>query len=446
MNKKLFILVALFAFSCIRIEIEELPREPEEAAVVKGISEFEINGLKIIHKRVTANEVISVNLYIKGGSRNITAENAGIENLMLIVARRGGTVKFPKDTLNALLSSMGTTITSIVNFDFSTLSMRCVKPKFNKSWEIFCDIMTQPLFDENETAIYQEQLVNQLKQETDDPDSYVRLISNRLLFKDHPYYNKPEGTVESVSELTPDDLKSYHDENMVGAKLLMVVVGDISLKELKGKITKGLGNLKRGYYREVAVPEFPAVDAPELDIVQRDLPTNYIRGLFAVPNLANPDYPAMYVAISILRNRLFEEVRTKRNLSYAPYSGIAQYAANYGLIYVTAEHPNLTLTVMLDEINRLQTELIPKKEWRDNINVLLTRYYLELETNNAQANLLARYELVGGGWHKSQKIANLIRKVKSKDVMNVAQRYIKNIHIGVLGGPGEIDREIFLSK
>jgi len=446
MNKKLLILVALFAFSCIRIEIEELPRGPEEAAVVKGISEFEINGLKVIHKRVTVNEVISVNLYIKGGSRNITAENVGIENLMLTVARRGGTVRFPKDTLNALLSSMGTTITSSANFDYSTLSMRCIKSKFYQSWEIFCDIVTQPLFDENETAIYREQLVNQLKQETDNPDSYVRLISNRLLFKDHPYYNKPEGTVETVSELTSDDLKSYHSDNMVTSKLLMVVVGDISMNELKRKITIGLSSRERGSYTDEAMPEFPDVDEPELEIVQRDLPTNYVRGLFAVPNLANPDYPAMYVGISILRNRFFEEVRTKRNLSYAPYSGIAQYAANYGLIYVTAEHPNVTLTVMLDEINRLQTELIPKKELQDNINLLLTRYYLDIETNNAQANLLARYELVGGGWRNSQKLANLIRKVKSKDVMNVAQKYIKNIHIGVIGGPGEIDREIFLSK
>ena len=444
MNKKLLVVVALFAFSCITIE--ELPRTPEEELVVPGINEFEINGLKVIHKRVTANEVISVNLYIKGGSRNITAENAGIENLMLTVARRGGTEKFPKDTLNALLSSMGTTITSNVDFDYSTLSMRCVKPKFDQSWEIFCDIVTEPLFDENETAIYREQLVNQLKQETDNPDSYVRLISNRLLFKNHPYYNKPEGTVESVSKLTSDGLKSYHGKNMVTPKLLMVVIGDISLKELNRKISAGLGSLKRGYYRDVTVPEFPDVDAPELDIVQRDLPTNYIRGLFAVPNLSSSDYPPMYVAISILRNRLFEEVRTKRNLSYAPSSGIAQYAANYGLIYVTAEHPNVTLTVMLDEINRLQTELMPKKEWQDNINVLLTRYYLQLETNSAQANLLARYELVGGGWRNSHKIADLIHRVRPDDVMNVAQKYIKNIHIGVLGGPGEIDRQIFLSK
>lgn len=444
MNKKWLVLVALFALSCITIE--ELPQKVEEEAVVPGINEFEFNGLKVIHKRVTSNEVISVNLYIKGGSRNITAENAGIENLMLIVARKGGTVKFPKDTLNALLSSMGTTITSRVDFDYSTLSMRCIKPKFDQSWKIFCEVVTAPLFDENETAIYREQLVNQLRQETDNPDSYVRLISNRLLFKNHPYYNKPEGTAESVSKLTSDDLKSYHEKSMVTPKLLMVVVGDISMKELKRKIATGLGGLKRGYYRDVPVPEFPDVDKPELDIVQRDLPTNYIRGVFAVPNLSSPDYPAMYVATSILRSRLFEEVRTKRNLSYAPYSGIAQYAANYGLIYVTAEQPNVTLKVMLDEINRLQTELIPKKELRDNINVLLTRYYLQLETNSAQANLLARYELVGGGWRNSLKIADLIRRVTPEDVMSVAQKYIKNIHIGVLGGPGEINRQLFLSK
>jgi len=36
--------------------------------------------------------------------------------------------------------------------------------------------------------------------------------------------------------------------------------------------------------------------------------------------------------------------------------------------------------------------------------------------------------------------------VKPEDVMSATQKYIKNIHIGVLGGPGEIDRQLFLSK
>ena len=54
---------------------------------------------------------------------------------------------------------------------------------------------------------------------------------------------------------------------------------------------------------------------PELVVVERPLPTNYITGYFAAPTLTDPDYVAFRAATDILGDRLFEEVRTKRNMT-----------------------------------------------------------------------------------------------------------------------------------
>ncbi len=50
------------------------------------VSEFEVNGLKVLVKRREGSLTVAAGLFIKGGSRNITAENAGIEALMLDAA------------------------------------------------------------------------------------------------------------------------------------------------------------------------------------------------------------------------------------------------------------------------------------------------------------------------------------------------------------------------
>jgi hypothetical protein len=60
----------------------------------------------------------------------------------------------------------------------------------------------------------------------------------------------------------------------------------------------------------------------------------------------------------MLGERLFEEVRTKRNLSYAP--GIGCDATETGTtcaIYVTAVDLNATLPVMIDDPRRRRTVL-----------------------------------------------------------------------------------------
>ncbi len=44
------------------------------------------NGLKVIHRRVTGNEVVATRVYFRGGSRNINEKNAGIETLLWEVA------------------------------------------------------------------------------------------------------------------------------------------------------------------------------------------------------------------------------------------------------------------------------------------------------------------------------------------------------------------------
>ena len=46
-------------------------------------SEFEVAGVRVILRRNTANDVVAANLYLLGGTRQVTAADAGIEVLLL---------------------------------------------------------------------------------------------------------------------------------------------------------------------------------------------------------------------------------------------------------------------------------------------------------------------------------------------------------------------------
>jgi predicted Zn-dependent peptidase len=229
---------------------------------------------------------------------------------------------------------------------------------------------------------------------------------------------------------------------METSRLLLVVVGDLDPSELRTAINASFGKLPRGSYRPPVVPQL-SFDRSSVEVTERGLPTNYVQGLFAAPPLTSPDIYPMRVASSILRDRIFEEVRVRRNLSYAPSAFLGSQAANIGGIYVTAVDANQAVRVMLDEITRLQREPIRPEDIDGVVAQFLTTYYMGQETNAAQAGELAQYELIGGGWRNSITFIERVKAVTPASVQAVAQKYMKNMRFVVLGDPKRIDSSVF---
>ena len=196
------------------------------------VTEFEVNGLKVLVKRREGSLTVSAGLFIKGGSRNITAENAGIESLMLEAASEAST-SFPRARVRDELSRMGTVLSSSVNYDYSVLSLRCTRPHFDRSWQIFTDVALHPSFAKEDVALIQERMVAALRDDTDDPDTYLQRLQERVAYASHPYLNPVQGTAETVGRLTPEELRAYHRKTFETSRLLLVVVGDLDAAKVR---------------------------------------------------------------------------------------------------------------------------------------------------------------------------------------------------------------------
>ena len=425
------------------------PREPNTLQNVKSlvarqaalVTEFEVNGLKVLVKRREGSLTVAAGLFIKGGSRNITADNAGIEALMLDAATEASE-SFPRARMRDEQSRMGTVISSSANYDYSVLALRCTRPNFDRSWQMFTDVVLRPTFARDNVALVQERLIVSLRDDTDDPDTYLQRLQERVAYARHPYLNRVEGTAESVSKLTAEDLRQYHRKVLETSKLLLVIVGDLDVDKVRTLITTSFGKLPRGAYKSEPVPQL-AFDKSSVEITPRSLKTNYIQGLFTAPAPNSPDIYPMRIASSLLRDRVFQEVRAKRNLSYAPDAFLRNQGANIGGIYVTAVDANQSVQLMLDEMTRLQKEPVSNDDIQSVVAQYLTSYYIGQETNAAQAGELAQYELIGGGWKNSVDFIEKLNAVTPADIQRVSQKYMRNIRFVVLGDPKSIDTKIF---
>jgi zinc protease len=414
------------------------------AAAAALVTEFDVNGLKVLVKKRVGSQTVAGGLFIRGGSRNITAENAGVESLMLDVATEAS-LNYPREKMRSELASTGTVLGSSENYDYSVLSFTATRPNFDGAWSVFTDVALHPAFTKEDFDLVKARKLSALSDDADDPDTYLQRLQERVAYAGHPYLNRPEGTVEAVSRLNLEDIRKYHQQMMQTSRLLLVIVGDLDANALREKIAQTFGKLPRGDYHADPIPQL-SFTAPTVEVTQRGLPTNYIQGLFTAPNLTATDIYPMEVASSILRDRVFEEVRVKRNLSYAPNAFLNEQGANVGGIYVTAVDANQAVRVMLDEIRRLQTQPIDQTDITGVVSQYLTSYYLGQETNAAQAANLAEYEILGGGWKNSFDTIAHLRSVTPADVQRVSQKYMRNLRFVVLGDPKRVDKAVFTSQ
>ena len=440
-SKRLIGFLLLF-ISSVTVVAAQSSGAPAASAQTSNVSEFDVNGLKVILKRRASAPTISAGLFLRGGVRNFTDKTAGIENLMLNSAIEAGQT-FPRQAVRRELARTGANITASAGSDFSLVQVASSRESFNEMWKVFVDVTMKPLFDPADVSRVRDQMVTGLREQETVPDSALVALENKVITVGHPYALDPSGTIATLGSLTPALLREHHKKVMETSRLLLVVVGDIDAAELRTKVESSFGTLPKGSYQESPLPALD-FSKPTLEVVSRQLPTNYVKGDFAAPSLSSPDYYAMRMAMAVLGSRIFQEVRVRRQLSYAPNADIGNMSANSAFIYVTAVDANQSVDVMLKEIQRLKTESVTDDELTGSAGEFLTNYYLKLQTNSAQAVDLARYELIGGGWRNSFEFLNRINQVRPEDIRTAANKYMKNLRFVVIGDPAAINRTLFV--
>lgn len=408
------------------------------------VTEFEVNGLKVLVKRRPASPTVAAALFIRGGARNIDEKNAGIEDLMLKTAIEAGK-QFPRQAVRREISRTGSGIGASAGPDFSIVSMGASRPNFDRVWNVFADVMLNPTFADDDIERNRRVTLSALREKDVSPEAALDSEIERVVYAGHPYANDTTGTPATINNLKAADLIAYHKKMMETSRLLLVFVGDLDANELKTRIAASFGKLPRGNYKEQPFPQL-IFAKPTLDIVSRPLPTNYVEGVFSAPSMKDDDYYPMQVAINILFQLVTQEVRYKRQLSYAPAAEINNFAANTANISVSSTDANESVRIMLEQIDNLRSQRLPEEVVSEVAGNFLTTYYLGQETSAAQVGELGRYELVGGGWRRSFEFLDRIRKVKSTEVQAVADKYMRNLRFIVVGDPSQINRSIFLQN
>lgn len=401
---------------------------------------FDVNGLKVILRRNTANDVVAANLYLLGGVQQLTPATQGIEALLLAASERG-TARFPRETTRQLAAALGSTIVVDPSEDWTRFGFTSVRENFDSTWAIFADRVMAPTLDPGEVELVRSRMIAAFREAEENPDPLLTRLADSVAHVGHPYAFSPEGTDASLRSISLSALKHYQETQMVTTRMLLVVVGNIDRAHLEPLVQQTLGKLPRGSYKW-SPPRASARAGRALFVRDLPLPTNYLLGLYAGPSARDSDYQALRVASAVLSGRFFTEIRSRRNLSYEVEAPFLERAIADGGVYVTTTDPNTTLQVMRTEINRLQRELIDPQGLERLTQQFITDYFLKNETNADQATFLARAQIYDGDYRAADRFVEELRRVQPDDVRRVARQYMRDFRFVYLGKSASLSRAL----
>ncbi|MDH3393517.1 MAG: insulinase family protein, partial [Desulfobulbaceae bacterium] len=388
------------------------------------------NGLTILVKETPGTKVATVQIWVKAGSAFEEPDEAGITHLIEHMIFKGTPSRGPGE-LAEVVEGVGGRINAYTSYDYTVYHATLSARHWGAAMEVLTDAVQNSVFDPDELEREKKVVLEELYMRRDRPGTklFERLMAEA--YTTHPYRKPIIGTEESVSSFTRADILRYMDKHYQANNLTVVVVGDVSYKDVRDKVVKLMGGLPDGNGKEPALPREPAHHDSKLFVVKDDVQQSHMALAFPVSAFANPDTPVLDVLSMILgqgqSSRLYHRLRDEKGLVYR-IDASAFTPRDPGLLEVSAtlatEKGMPALEAALEELFKLKYLVVEEGELERAKRNLESDFIFNLERMEGQARTLGSFQFLTGDPREDDYLAQ-VRAVTREDIQRVATKYLR---------------------
>lgn len=401
-----------------------------EAQAPAKVTEFEVNGIRVI-ACPAANELVSVVVGLEGGLASGETNNPALADFTADLVTSSGSASFNKEALRRFLSQTSTQLSGAGDYRGVSYTMTATRPNFDRAWAMLASIVSAPALDEVEFRNIMQRRTTDVKRRWASPEGYAGFMADSMVKLGHPVLGRTiqQPDVESVSIAA---IRDYLNKIGERSRMLVVIVGNVSQNDIRKKLA-AFASVPAGSYRRPPIAPLTPSTAPKVEIVDRNTPTTYVQSSFAGPRAGDPDYWSLQVGLLHLRNILFQELRTKRNLTYAPGASLqASLGQSRGVLSVSSTMPDSSITIMYHELDRMKRGEIDEGDLNDSRQVFITAYYTRQMTNDGMANAIYGAQRNAGDWRFAFSL-DAINAITKASVQAAFAKYAHRMQVAIVG-------------
>ena len=419
-----------------RLNAEGMRQSPPPAGEVPAIADANIvegrltNGIPFATAQTGVVPLATMTVVLPGGSATDPIGKEGLADLAANIAEKGTETRTAEQIASAL-EGLGASMTSTAAPDGVIFSVTAPVANLTAAGGIMADVIRNASYPAEELERERSRTIDSLRVALKDPGALAGMIAPRLFYGAAPYGSV--ATIDSLPTIAQSDLIGWRRSHWHPATARIVISGGIAPEQSRA-IAEELFGSWRSRTRAANPVRSPAGRAPAPRTIVIDMPEAGQAAVLAgvrVTNRASTDYYPLLLANSVLgvgsNGRLFEEVRTKRGLSYGAYSAFPA-RADAALLSATAQTKNETadevVEIMLDQFAALGTQPADESgldKRRLYLDGSLTRQLATSNGFNAQVGGLL---LQGIAPREAMVLSSRLAAVTPDLAAEVARRYV----------------------
>ncbi|MGE5244484.1 MAG: M16 family metallopeptidase [Betaproteobacteria bacterium] len=387
------------------------------------------NGLRLLTERMTQVRSISIGVWLTRGSRHETAERGGIAHFVEHMLFKGTHGRSAEDIAQAI-DSIGGQLDAFTAKEYASYYIKVLDEHLPLALDILSDIVLNPAFDPGDIEREKKVVVEEIKMVEDTPDDLVHELFTQGFWEHHPLGRPILGTRETVESFTADVLHEYFRNAYIAPNLIVSAVGNLEHGRVRELVERAFASVPRA--GEPIVEEAPVV-APKILIRNKELEQSHVcLGTSSYPQ-SHDDRYSSYVLNTLLggsmSSRLFQNVREKRGLAYAVFSGLSAYRdAGSFTIYAGCANEAVgeVIDLVIEELRGIRRMPVPQPELQRAKDHLKGSLMLSLENTASRMSHLARQEIYFDRQFGLDETLQGIERVTAADVQRVAEDLFRN--------------------
>jgi predicted Zn-dependent peptidase len=276
----------------------------------------------------------------------------------------------------------------------------------------------------------------------DMPVRYVWDVFEDLLYGDQPAGWNIVGTKETIQSISRKELVDYFKKYYSLSSTILVLAGNFNEKKALEEIEKIFKLKKNTGSKNTKNKVIEKQTIPQLKIHFKETDQTHLLMGFRSCDMFATDRFASVLAGTILgsgmSSRLFDLLREKYGLTYY-VDAASEQMTDTGYFFARAgvEHANLekVIGLILEEMKKLKTKKVTKKELENAKESLKGKTMMALESSSAVASFLGDQELFRGKIKQPEELFVEIDKVTADDIIKASRKYLinKNLNLAVVG-------------
>ncbi|PZO82946.1 MAG: insulinase family protein [Micavibrio aeruginosavorus] len=393
-------------------------------------------------------------LFADSGSASDPVEKQGLAR-MLSNTMDEGAGDLDSQAFQQALSDNSITLSFSAGRDTFGGDLKSLSRNKQRAFELASLALNQPRFDVEAVDRMRAANISRIQSSMSEPDWIAARLINDRAFENHTYGKNNGGTLTSLTNITPDDLRAAHKNMLARDRLFVAMAGDITAKEAGQAADIMFGKLPEKA-KTADIPPADAANAGKTFVYEQNIPQTMIEIVLPAFDHTDKDYYALGVLNYIyggagFGSRLMEEAREKRGLTYGIYSGIQDYRSA-DMLNISTSTKNESAAEMVDIIKAQMDDLrktpVGDKEIADAKSYITGSMPLSMTSTDQIASMALSLQYNDYPIDYLDRYKDNINAVTQADLKRVAERVLSpdRMTVVLVGKPKNVKDAVIVKE